>query len=164
MNRTFVRDFQQFGSLLARQRTNQLNLALDPIDSAFSGFTLGTVGGMNLRMPKRNHYLLQRPTLSSRKQRDRHRRATAQRSQKQIVGRQARVCPAGVDRLVSRNLMPTSPNCLGKSSCTPANSYVRLRKRFSHDRKVATYSQDPMPSNLNHRYAQAEARNTRAEF
>ncbi len=48
MNRAFISDFQQFGSLLAGQRTDHLNLALDSIDFAFSGLALGTVGRMNL--------------------------------------------------------------------------------------------------------------------
>ena len=47
---------------------------------------LRTVHGMNPGMREANDHFIERPPLSSRVQRDRHRRSTAQRRQQQIVG------------------------------------------------------------------------------
>jgi hypothetical protein len=63
----------------------QLNLAVDSIDLSFSGFALDTIGRINLRLGQQNCYLFQRPTFSPGVKRDRHRGATAERSQEQIV-------------------------------------------------------------------------------
>ena len=51
MDRTFVGDLQQLGSLLARQRPAKMNIAFDAIEHSFPSFALGAISGMDLGVP-----------------------------------------------------------------------------------------------------------------
>ena len=68
-------DLDQAGPLLTRQVADELEVPFDPVDPPFPGLALRAVGGVDLRVPKTNRDLLERPALSSRVQRDRHRRS-----------------------------------------------------------------------------------------
>ncbi len=92
--------------------------------SVFS-LALGAIDGVNFRVVQRNHYLLQRPTLSSRIERDGHRSARAERGQKKVVRRWPRVCPAESDRLIAFETVRADLNFLSKPSRTAADNHVR---------------------------------------
>ena len=52
MNRAFVGNLQQLGSLFVRQRARKMNVAFDSIEHSFLGFALGAIGGVNPPVPQ----------------------------------------------------------------------------------------------------------------
>ena len=115
--------------MFARQGAGELNFSLDSVDFSNFGLALRAIGGVNFRMVQRNRYLLQRPALSSRIERDGHRRARAERGQKKIVGRRPDVGPAESDRLIAFEMMWTDFDFLGKPGAAAADYHVRRTVR-----------------------------------
>ena len=115
MNGTFIRNFHQLGPLFVRKSPAKVNLALDPVDLSFFGLAVGAIDRVNFRVRQRNGYVLKRPTSSARIQRDRHRSAGAERSQKKVVGRWTGIGPAKSDRFIASKTVRTNLNCLGKA-------------------------------------------------
>src|SRR5205823_11360918 len=112
-------------SLFGRELASHFNLALNSIDLSFSGFALGTIGRINLRMGQQNCYLFQWPTFSPGVKRDCHRRATAERGQEHIVRRGPRVSSTRRNRFVTSETMRTNLNLLRKAGRVAANNYMR---------------------------------------
>ena len=77
MDRTHVCNFQKSGTLYRRQRSGEVNIALNPVDLAHLSFAFGAVGSVYLRMPKPDGHMLKRPAFTSRIQSDGHGRAGA---------------------------------------------------------------------------------------
>ena len=72
MDWTPLRNLQEPGSLLAGQLSRELKPPVDSIDVALFRFAFRAVHGVDPRVTKAHRYSLQRPTLASRVQRDRH--------------------------------------------------------------------------------------------
>src|SRR5207245_225361 len=125
MGRASVGDFHSLGPLFARQGAGKLTLPLDPIDLSYLGFAIGAIGRVNFRVVQRNRYILEWPPLSSRIERDRHRRAGAERGEEKIVRRRPHICSAESDRFIAFETMRTDFNFLGEPSRTAADDYMR---------------------------------------
>ena len=78
MHRTHLGNLQQSGPLGPGQHPRESKSPLHPIEPARFRLALGTIGRMNPGMSKAHDDLLEGPILSSRVQRDRHRRSAAQ--------------------------------------------------------------------------------------
>src|SRR5438309_5568067 len=125
MDRATVGDFHKLGPLFGCERAGELNLPLDPIDFPYLGLAIGAIGRVNFRVVQRNRYILEWPPLSSRIERDRHRRAGAERGEEKIVRRRPHICSAEGDRFIAFETMRTDFNFLGESSRTSADDYMR---------------------------------------
>jgi hypothetical protein len=77
MDGTFLRDLEQPSSLFWGEISEELKRPVDAIEPPGFRLALRAVHSMNPGMREANDHFLQRPTLSSRVQRDRHRRSTA---------------------------------------------------------------------------------------
>ena len=72
MDGTHVCNFQKSGTLFRRQRSGEVNIALNPVHLALPGFAIGAVGSVYLRMPKPDGHILKRPELAPRIKGDSH--------------------------------------------------------------------------------------------
>jgi hypothetical protein len=64
--RAHICDLQKALTLLSVEWPDQLNPSLDLIDQSILGFTVLTIGGVDLMVTKPNNYMLKRPILSIR--------------------------------------------------------------------------------------------------
>ena len=102
-----------------------MNLPLDPIDLPNLGLAVGSIGRVNFRVVQRDLYTLEWPPLASRIERDRHRRAGAERGEKKIVRRRPGICSAESDRFIAFETIRADFNLLSKPSRTAADDYMR---------------------------------------
>ena len=121
MHRAHLGDLQQSGPLRLGQRPGELEGPIHSIQLSRFRFALGTVGRMNPGMPQPHHDLLERPCLSSRVQRDRHRRSTAQCRKQEVVRSRAGIGAAVRDRFVRDHAMRAGRDLLGESASRAAN-------------------------------------------
>ena len=126
MHRTHLSDFQESGSLFPIQPSRELKGPLHAIELACFRLALGTVGRMNPGMPQPHEHLRERPCLSSRVQRDRHRRSTAQCRKQEVVRSRAGIGAAVRDRFVRDQTMRAGRDLLGESESRAANDDFRL--------------------------------------
>ena len=126
MNRTHLRDLEQSRTLCRREVSLELQRPLDTIKSSRLRLAFRAVCGVNPGVLKSDGHFLQRSLLSSRVQRDRHRRSTAQRSQEEVVRRGAGIGAAVRNRFVCRETMVTRRDRLGESLCGAPNGHSRF--------------------------------------
>ena len=81
MDRTLVGDLERLESLLLGEVPIKGDLALDPIEHALPGLTLGAVFRVNPRVAQPHRHARERPLLPSRIQRDGHGGSGAERRQ-----------------------------------------------------------------------------------
>src|SRR5260370_13598328 len=85
MDRTFVGDLEQFGTLLLRKLAGDRNLALDPIEHALFRLTVGAVIGVDPRVAEPDRHAPKPPPLPPRIQPDRPVRSRAARRHKRSL-------------------------------------------------------------------------------
>src|ERR1019366_9087395 len=78
MDRAFVCNLQQLGSLFVRQWSGKMNVAFDSIEHSFVGFAFGAIGGVDPRVPQMDRNLLERPSFAASIHRHGHRSARSQ--------------------------------------------------------------------------------------
>ena len=105
MHRTSLRDFEESRTLFAGQLAAEFEPPLDPVEVSVLCEAFRTVHCVHPRVTQAYADFVQRPFFTSRVQRDRHRRSSAQSSQEQIVRIRAGISPAEVDRLVGAELV-----------------------------------------------------------
>src|SRR5690349_18107192 len=126
MHGTHLRDLQQSGSLRCCQISTKLQRPLNTIEPRGVRLALRAVDGMNPRMGETNGHRLQRPAFSSRVQRDRHRRATAQRREQELVWSGTGVHAAVRNRFIRDETMRPRRNLLCESEARPSNDHFRF--------------------------------------
>ena len=126
MNRTHLRDLEQSRTLCNREASLELQRPLDTIKSSRLRLAFRAVCGVNPGVLKSDGHFLQRSLLSSRVQRDRHGRSTAQRSQQEIVRRGTGIGAAVRNRFVCRETMVTRRDRLRESLCDAPNGHSRF--------------------------------------
>ncbi len=124
MNRAFVGNLQQLGSLFVRQRARKMNVAFDSIEHSLFGFAFGAIGGVDLRVPQMNRDLLERPGLAAGVHPHSHRSTRSQSGEEQIVGRRSRIRAAGRRRFVGSEPMPAGINFLRESGSAAADDHT----------------------------------------
>src|SRR6202453_4817840 len=63
VDRTFVGNFHQLGSLLGAQRTGKTDVSLNLVQHPFPGLAIGTILGINFVVAKVNGNAVERPAL-----------------------------------------------------------------------------------------------------
>jgi hypothetical protein len=124
MDRTFVGNLQQLGSLLVRQRPAKLNIAFDTIEHSFLGFAFGAIGGVDLRMPQMDCHFLERPRFSASVHRHGHGSTCTQSGEQKIVGRRSCIRAAGGYRFVRMQTVRARMNFLRESGSAAAHHYT----------------------------------------
>lgn len=124
MDRTFVCNLQQFGSLLVRQRPAKLNVAFDSIERSFFCFALGAIGGVDFRVPKMDRHLRERPCFAPGIHCHGHRSTCPQSGEQEIVGRRAGIRSAGGYRFVGMETMRARVNFLRESGGAAAHNHT----------------------------------------
>src|SRR5436190_608690 len=134
-----VGDLEEPRSLLVRQRSGELDVALDPVDHPLAGLAFRAVGGVDPRMSQPDRDALERPALASRVECDRHRGAGAQARKQEVVGVGPRVGPAHGGRLVGRQTVRADDDFLREP-----------RGASAHDDLARTRAVDPITGAFAH--------------
>src|SRR5579862_592180 len=81
VDRALAGDLEELRSLLLRQRSRKLDVAVDSVAYPLSRLTVGTVCRVDLPMSEPDGHVLERPSLAARVERDGHRGARAEAGQ-----------------------------------------------------------------------------------
>ena len=114
MNGTFRCDLHQFRVLFWRQWPGHFYFDIDSVEHALLGFAFFTVRRIDARVRERDRNVLQRHTISSRVQADRHRSAHAKRRQQKIVRIRRSITSACTQWFVRYEVMSTCKDLLLK--------------------------------------------------
>src|SRR5205823_3676325 len=140
MDRTLVGDLERLESLLLGEVPIKGDLALDPIEHALPGLTLGAVFRVNPRVAQPHRHARERPLCPSRIQRDGHGGSGAQRRQEQIIGSGTAIGATGGHGLVGDQSVAPEGDLLDESQRAAAHDHEALLRWIDHD--VTSLSQD----------------------
>jgi hypothetical protein len=160
MHRAHLGDLQQSGSLRLVQCPGELEGPIHAIQLSCFRFALGTVGCMNPGMPQPDDDVLERPSLSSRVQRDRHRRSTAECRKQEVVRSWAGIGAAVRDRFVRGQAMRAGRDLLGEPESRTANDDFCLVRHIvgGHGARIvrpASPGKSHVPSDMQRRNSHA---------
>jgi hypothetical protein len=124
MDGALVSNFQQFGSLLVRQRPAKVNIAFDTVEHAFFGFAFGAIGGVDFRVSQMDRHFLERPSFAASVHRHGHRCTCTQSGEQQIVGRRSRIGAAGRYGFIRMETMRARVNFLRESGGVAAHNHT----------------------------------------
>src|SRR5665213_1303017 len=97
---TLVRDLEEPRPLLLRQRSLELDVAIDAIEHPVLVLAVFAIRGVDLRVAQPHSDTLERPLLASGVERHCHRRARAEGGDQEVVGARPRVGPSRCHRFV----------------------------------------------------------------
>ena len=108
------------------QRSRELHGPLHTIEPSCFRLALCAVGRVDSGVPEPNDHLLERPRLSSRVQRNRHRRSTAQRGEQEVVRSRTCISAAVRYRFVRDKTMRARRDLLGEAEPRSTNDDFRF--------------------------------------
>ena len=126
MHRASIRDLVEPFALLGAELTVERGLFVDDVDHPRSCLGVVEVACVNAPMPKANVYALERPSLLVRIHPERHRGASAQSRQEELIGGRPEVGPPSRLRLVSREHMPARLHPLDKATRPTVDDHETL--------------------------------------
>ena len=126
MDGTHLSDLEQSSSLCRGQIAPELKSPFHAIEAAAFCLALSAVDRVNSGMPEANRDFLQRPLLSSRVQRDRHRRSTAECRKQQIVWRRTSISAAVRKWFVCQQTMRARRDLLCEPAARSPNGDARF--------------------------------------
>src|SRR5687768_4764021 len=121
VNRALVRDHDEARPLLVAQTSLELDVALDAIEHAALRLTIRAVCRMDLGVPKPHRDGLERPLLSTRVKRNRHRGACAKGGDEKAIRIRTRVRAAEPSGFVGQQRSSWRPTviCFAKRFALP---------------------------------------------
>lgn len=136
MNRTFVRNLQQPGSLPIGQRPREADVPLNAVEHAFPRFAIGAIRGVDFRVTQMNRDFFERPGFAPGVHRHGHGSARTQSGEQKVVGSRPSVRAACGRGFVRTKKMRARVNLLRESRGASADNHASYFAFFHSPHRI----------------------------